>query len=101
MLTINKVTYLKTNKRNINSKYLATVFVATYYKHSLVTWVSIGLITLQSYFMIRNKQIEINEILNLQTLSASLINDLNSYIDNLNSIFTECRYIQSASYDRL
>ncbi len=62
---------------------------------------SIGLITLQSYFMIRNKQIEINEILNLQTLSASLINDLNSYIDNLNSIFTECRYIQSASYDRL
>ena len=51
--------------------------------------------------MIRNKQIEINEILNLQTLSASLINDLNSYIDNLNSIFTECRYIQSASYDRL
>jgi hypothetical protein len=63
--------------------------------------VSIGLITLQSYFMIRNKQIEINEILNLQTLSASLINDLNSYIDNLNSIFTECRYIQSASYDRL
>lgn len=62
---------------------------------------AIGLITLQSYFMIINKQIEINEILNLQTLSASLINDLNSYIDNLNSIFTECRDIQSASYDRL